>query len=92
MSAAYSDAVTQPNAGPDDPSAPHPPEPVRVPAVLIALGGTAAWLVALVVTLLVPSLHTGDRSWWPWTCAAGVALGLLAAAAIHRGRGNFSSA
>lgn len=74
------------------PPAPPPaaPEPVHVPGVAIALAGTGLWALALLVTLLVSDLHTGARSWWPWTCACGVVLGLLAAAAIHRGRGNFS--
>lgn len=55
-----------------------PVEPVDVPTRTIVLVGTAIWAVALVVTLLVPALHTGDRSWWPWCCATGVALGAFA--------------
>ena len=34
--------------------------------------GLACWLVALVVMLVVPALHEGDRDWWPWTCVAGL--------------------
>lgn len=54
----------------------------------IVLAGIALWAVALVVTLLVPSLHSGDRSWWPWTCVAGIGLGLLGYLYVRRGRGN----
>jgi hypothetical protein len=54
----------------------------------IIIGGTAAWVVALVVTLVVPALHTGDRSWWPWCCVAGIALGAVGFSYVRRGRGN----
>jgi hypothetical protein len=67
-----------------------PPLPLRT--VPVALAGTALWLVALVATLVVPSLHTGDRQWWPWTCVAGAALGLLGYAYLRRGRGNADGA
>jgi hypothetical protein len=50
------------------------------------------WLVALVVTLVVPSLHSGDRSWWPWTCVTGAALGAFAYWFVGRGRGNAAGA
>lgn len=46
------------------------------------------WLTALVVTLAVPSLHTGERVWWPWCCVAGLVLGLLGYLYVRRGRGN----
>ena len=46
------------------------------------------WLVALVVTLVVPALHEGDRDWWPWTCVAGLVLGAMGWAYLRRGRGN----
>lgn len=54
----------------------------------IALGGAAVWALALVVVLLVPDLRTGERSWWPWTCVTGIALGLFAWWYVRRGRGN----
>ncbi len=75
-------------------SVPELPElaPLPVSTGSVVLAGTAAWLVALVVTLLVPSLHEGDRSWWPWTCVAAVALGLAGWAYVRRGRGNASAA
>jgi hypothetical protein len=55
-----------------------PVEPVDVPTRTVVLVGTAVWVIALVVTLLVPGLHTGSRSWWPWTCVTGIVLGLFA--------------
>ncbi len=68
------------------------PQPVPVPTGPIALVGAAIWAVALAVVLLVPSLHAGERHWWPWTCGTGIVLGLLAWVAVRRGRGNFSDA
>ncbi|HSF98587.1 MAG TPA: DUF2530 domain-containing protein [Ornithinibacter sp.] len=55
-----------------------PVEPITVPTRTLVLAGTAIWAVALVVTLLVPALHTGERSWWPWACVSGIALGAFA--------------
>lgn len=67
-----------------------PALPLRTgPVVLV---GVALWAVALVVTLAVPALHTGDRHWWPWTCVAAMALGLLGYAYLRRGRGNAEGA
>lgn len=62
------------------------PLPVSTPAVIIA--GTILWAVALVVTLVVPELRTGDRSWWPWACVTGIGLGAFGYAYVQRGRGN----
>lgn len=64
----------------------YPPMPVRTATVIKI--GMAAWAVALVVTLAVPALHTGDRSWWPWTCVAGLTLGAIGYLYVRRGRGN----
>ena len=63
-------------------------EPLHVPMLRIIEVGLAAWVVALVVTLVVPALHQGDRDWWPWTCVAGFVLGCLGWAYVRRGRGN----
>ena len=77
-----------------DPAAAHapqyPPMPVRSTNVIKV--GVALWAIALVVTLVVPSLHEGDRSWWPWTCVAGLALGLFGYLYVRRGRGNAEGA
>ena len=47
------------------------PPPLRVDTVRVVLAGTALWVVALVVLLVL-----GDRvdRMWTWTCVAGVAL------------------
>jgi hypothetical protein len=67
-------------------------QPLAVDTVRIVLAGTALFGAALVVTLLVPSWHSGDRDWWPWACVSGVALGLVGLLYIARGRGNAASA
>ncbi|MGL4744114.1 MAG: DUF2530 domain-containing protein [Phycicoccus sp.] len=78
--------------GPDDVHARFgtaaPTEAPGMSSRTIALVGTAVWAVALVVVLVVPALHTGERSWWPWTCVAGMALGGFAWWFVRRGRGN----
>jgi hypothetical protein len=76
-------------------SDPHPAdhlEALHVPTRRIVLLGTAGWVLALVVVLLVPALRTGDRSWWPWTCVAGIVLGVAGYAYVARGRGNAAGA
>ncbi len=47
------------------------PPPLRVYTVRVVLAGTALWVVALVVLLVL-----GDRvdRMWTWTCVAGIAL------------------
>ena len=63
-------------------------EAMQVPTQRIIAIGLVLWLVALAVTLLVPALHEGDRSWWPWACVAGFVLGSIGLAYVRRGRGN----
>ena len=65
-----------------------PVESLDVPTRPIIGVGIGLWVVALVVTLVVPGLHTGDRSWWPWTCVTGIALGAFAWWYVGRGHGN----
>ena len=50
------------------------PPPLKVDTVRVVLAGTALWVVALVVLLLL-----GDRvdRVWTWTCVAGIALAAL---------------
>jgi hypothetical protein len=91
--AAYPGAVTKDHEPDQAPATPHPElQPLAVDSVRIVVGGTALFAVALVVTLLVPALHSGDRDWWPWACASGLALGLIGLAYILRGRGNAAGA
>ncbi|WP_166122343.1 DUF2530 domain-containing protein [Phycicoccus sp. HDW14] len=65
-----------------------PVDPPDVPTRGIVLVGTGLWAVALLVTLVVPALHQGQRSWWPWACVSGMALGVFAWWYVRRGRGN----
>ncbi len=87
---------TTPDAPPASDRAPQPEpaplEPLHVPMLRIIEVGLAVWVVALVVTLVVPALHEGDRDWWPWTCVAGFVLGVIGWAYVRRGRGNASDA
>ncbi|MFZ1373226.1 DUF2530 domain-containing protein [Nostocoides sp.] len=72
--------------------APRAPEPIGFHMARIVLLGMGGWVVALVVTLLVPALHQGDRSWWPWACVAGLVLGAIGYLYVRRGRGNAADA
>ncbi|WP_106402464.1 DUF2530 domain-containing protein [Actinocorallia populi] len=58
------------------------PEPLKTNDVLVAAGGTAVWLIALVVLLLVglPS----DQRWWLWVCLTGAIIGAFACLYIPR--------
>ncbi|WP_084072295.1 DUF2530 domain-containing protein [Knoellia sinensis] len=67
-------------------------EALHVPTQRIVGIGLVLWGVALVLTLLVPALHEGDRSWWPWACVAGLVLGTVGLLYVRRGRGNASDA
>lgn len=95
-SAPYAGPVTTQEPGPEQHETalgrPAPVEPLDVPTRPIVAAGIGAWAVALVVTLLVPALHTGDRSWWPWTCVTGIALGAFAWWYVGRGHGNAAKA
>lgn len=67
-------------------------QPLAVDTVKIVVAGTVVFAVALLVTLLVPTLRSGERDWWPWACVSGLGLGLVGLAYIRRGRGNAASA
>jgi hypothetical protein len=71
---------------------PEEPQPLASDAARILEIGMALWGIALVVSLLVPVLHQGDKQWWPWTCVAGMAGAGLALLYIRRGRGNAEGA
>jgi hypothetical protein len=75
-----------------EPAAAEELRPVAVPMTRIVAIGIGVWAVALVVTLVVPTLHEGPRSWWPWCCVAGLVLGLMGYAYVRRGRGNAAEA
>lgn len=83
-----------PGSRPTEPADRRPPptRPVAVDTARIVLVGIACWTVALAVVLAVPSLHTGDRDWWPWTCVTGLVLGFLGLAYVLRGRGSAAGA
>jgi hypothetical protein len=57
---------------------PTAPPPLEANDQLVAVVGTVAWAVALVVLLIVRSELPADSRWWIWTCVAGLALGLFA--------------
>ncbi|MCZ3389095.1 MAG: DUF2530 domain-containing protein [Actinomycetia bacterium] len=53
-------------------------EPLDVDAVRTAQVGTALWAVALVATLMARNtLADEGRTWWIWTCVAGLVLGVV---------------
>jgi ABC-type nickel/cobalt efflux system permease component RcnA len=57
---------------------PAPPPPLEANDQLVAVAGTVAWAVALVVLLIVRSELPAGARWWIWTCVAGLVLGLFA--------------
>lgn len=67
-------------------------EAMHVPTRRIIIVGTVLWALALLLTLIVPTWHTGSRSWWPWACVTGIVLGALGYAYVARGRGNAATA
>lgn len=72
---------------PNDRPARIPPEPVPVDLGRVMTVGTAVWLVALVVAVVLAL--TGTASWLPVAvCATGAALGVVGWdwARRHRGR------
>jgi len=57
---------------------PSPPPPLEANDQVVIWVGTAGWVVALVVLLVIrDSLPAGQR-WWIWTCACGLVMGLFA--------------
>lgn len=66
--------------------------PVKVDVLRVVEFGTGLWVLALALTLVIPSLHGDGRGWWPWACLSGTALGGIGWTYIKRGRGNASAA
>jgi hypothetical protein len=67
-------------------------QPLAVSTARVVVWGELGWVVALVVLLAVPSLHQGERHWWPWVPVAGIVLGLIGFSYVRRGRGNAAGA
>ena len=64
-------------------TSPDPIEPIQVDLARVAGFGTAAWGVALVVTVVLALV--GRTGWTPvWVCAVGVLLGLVGIWWSHR--------
>jgi hypothetical protein len=85
--------VSPPQPEPGDPDLPgEQVRPVHVSMIRVVGTGMVVWAAALVVTLLVPALRTGERAWWPWCCVAGIGLGALGLAYLARRRGNAARA
>ncbi len=74
---------------------PHPKahvEPLDVDAVRTVQIGTALWALALVATLVARDpLDEQGRTWWIWTCFAGLVLGLLGLLVTTRRRRRITS-
>jgi len=86
--------VSQPTSQP--PPQPGPAhqrtEPLDVDGVRTAVVGTIVWAVAFVALLpFAGRLADDDRTWWLWTCVAGVGLGLLAIWVTSRRRNRLRS-
>ncbi len=79
-------------ADPKHPVKQQPLEPLSVDTVHVILAGTLVWALALVITLAVAALHTGERSWWPWACVTGLVLGAIGLVYVRRGRGKAAGA
>lgn len=59
-------------------SSPRPdPEPLELDDTRVVAGGTALWLLALVVLLVADLLGADVPGWWPAMCACGAALGVV---------------
>jgi len=60
------------------------PAPARADARKAVLAGTALWLVALVVCLLLrDALASSGLGWLIWACAVGVLLGVVALVVVQ---------
>ena len=72
--------------------APRRVAPLDVDAVRTVQVGTVLWGLALGVTLLMrDSLADDGRTWWIWTCVAGLVLGCLGMIITKRRRRRLAS-
>ena len=53
-----------------------PTEPLDVDGVSAMTYGTAAWVIALLVLLLIGVRPSDPNGWWLWVCALGAGIGL----------------
>ena len=60
------------------------PEPMRTNANLAIAVGMSAFLVALISLLAAFPKLSAEQSWWPWTCVAGLGLGVYAIFHVRR--------
>lgn len=58
--------------------------PLLIPVARVVGVMTALWALALLVVLLTPAWHEGERHWWPWSLTCGLALGLIGLVVTHR--------
>ena len=63
---------------------PSPPPPLEANDQVVIWVGTAGWVVALVVLLIVRDSLPADQRWWIWTCVCGVAFGIFASWYVPR--------
>lgn len=60
------------------------PPPLEGNDLIIAVSGTIAWAVALVVLLLVRDHLPAARQWWIWVCLTGFGLGVFSLLYVPR--------
>ena len=61
-----------------------PPPPLRTDDRRAALVGLGVWIVLLVVAVAVPQVRDAEHSRWLGTCVAGIGIGLVFLAYLHR--------
>lgn len=62
------------------------PEPLETNDVAAVTLGTALWVIALVVLLVLRTTGATEYDRWIWVCVAGVFLGLIGVRKVRRRR------